>query len=64
LILPEKKEKWLAFAGATTVAVLVLVQHIHYTIDVLGALLFTWFLYLLSRMLVSGLSKHQNASPS
>jgi hypothetical protein len=64
LILPEKKEKWLAFAGATTVAVLVLVQHIHYTIDVLGALLFTWFLYLLSRMLVSGLSRHQNASPN
>lgn len=64
LILPGKKEKWLAFAGATIVAILVLVQHIHYTIDVLGALLFTWFLYLLARVLVSGLSKHQNASPN
>jgi hypothetical protein len=64
LILPGRKEKLLAFLGATTVAVLVLIQHIHYTIDVVGAVFFTWLLYKLARWLVADISVHQNASPN
>ena len=61
LLLPGKWEKRLAFAAALAVGCLVLVQHIHYSIDVLGAWVFTWFLYKLAKALVV---IHQNASPS
>jgi hypothetical protein len=64
LILPGRKEKLLAFLGATTVAILVLIQHIHYTIDVVGAVFFTWLLYKLACWLVADISVHQNASPN
>lgn len=61
LLLPGKWEKRLAFAAALAVGCLVLVQHIHYTIDVLGAWVFTWFLYRLAKAMVV---IPQNASPS
>jgi hypothetical protein len=61
LLLPGKWEKRLAFAAAIAVGCLVLVQHIHYSIDVLGAWVFTWFLYKLAKALVV---IPQNASPS
>ncbi|MBU3745657.1 MAG: hypothetical protein FGM61_14135, partial [Sediminibacterium sp.] len=48
LLLPRKWEKILAFTAAVLVGFFVLMQHIHYSIDVLGAWLFTWFLYKLS----------------
>lgn len=64
LILPGRKEKWMAFLGATAVAILVLVQHIHYTIDVAGALVFTWVLFRLTGLLVKDLKLDQNASPN
>lgn len=48
LLLPRKWEKLLAFTAAILVGFFVLIQHIHYSIDVLGAWLFTWFLYKLS----------------
>ena len=52
LLLPRKWEKRLAFAAAFVVGCLVLVQHIHYSIDVLGAWVFTWFLYRLAKAIV------------
>jgi hypothetical protein len=61
LLLPGKWEKRLAFTAALAVGCLVLVQHIHYTIDVLGAWVFTWFLYRLAKAMVV---IPQNASPS
>ena len=61
LLLPRKWEKRLAFTAAIVVGCLVLVQHIHYTIDVLGAWVFTWFLYRLAKAMVI---IPQNASPS
>lgn len=64
LILPGRKEKFMAFLGAISVAVLVLIQHIHYTIDVVGAVLFTWLLYKLAGWLVAAVSVDQNASPN
>ncbi len=51
LLLPQKWEKILAFSAAVLVGILVLIQHIHYSIDVLGAWVFTWFLYKLSGIL-------------
>jgi membrane-associated phospholipid phosphatase len=61
LLLPRKCEKRLAFAAALAVGCLVLVQHIHYTIDVLGAWVFTWLLYRLAKVMVV---IPQNASPN
>ena len=48
LLLPRRWEKILAFTAAVLVGFFVLIQHIHFSIDVLGAWLFTWFLYKLS----------------
>ncbi|GAA4327708.1 phosphatase PAP2-related protein [Flaviaesturariibacter amylovorans] len=43
--LPEKWERWLAAAAGTAVGVLVLVQHVHYSIDVLAAPFLTYLCY-------------------
>ncbi|MFN9949907.1 MAG: phosphatase PAP2-related protein [Bacteroidota bacterium] len=64
LVLPGKREKFMAFFGAAVVGILVLVQHIHYTIDVVGALIFTWILYKLARAIVADVSFDQKASPN
>lgn len=64
LILPGRKEKLMAFLGATSVAILVLIQHIHYTIDIVGAVLFTWLLYKLAQWMVADISVNQKASPN
>jgi hypothetical protein len=61
LLLPGKWEKRLAFTAALAVGFLVLVQHIHYSIDVLGAWVFTWFLYRLAKAIIV---IPQNASPN
>lgn len=49
LCLEKKKDKILALLSTTTVGVLVLVQHVHYTIDVLAAFVITYFIYLLGK---------------
>lgn len=61
LCLSRKRDKQLALLAACTVAVLVLVQHVHYTLDVLAAFVFTYFIFRLSKNL---LHPTQNASPS
>jgi len=45
LCLQKKSDKVLALISTILVASLVLVQHVHYTIDVLAAPLFTWLSY-------------------
>lgn len=49
LCLPGKKDKYLAFVATIAVGMLVLIQHVHYTIDVLGAFLFTYIIYRISK---------------
>lgn len=61
LCLSRKRDKQLALLAACTVAVLVLVQHVHYTLDVLAAFVFTYLIFRLSKSL---LHPNQNASPS
>lgn len=51
LCLRKRQNKLMALAAAVTVGVLVLVQHVHYTIDVLGAFIFPYFIYRLASYL-------------
>lgn len=44
LCLQKRGDKLFALLGCIIVAVLVLVQHVHYSIDVIAAFIITWFL--------------------
>lgn len=44
----KRQNKLIALAAAITVGLLVLVQHVHYTIDVIGAFIFPYFMYRLA----------------
>jgi len=44
----RKKQKWLMLILSVIVAMGLLLQHVHYTIDVVVAPLFAWFCYRLS----------------
>ena len=46
LCLQAKWDKIFALTAAVIIGILVLVQHIHYTIDVIAAFIFTYFIYL------------------
>ena len=46
LCLEHKWDKIIALAASFLVGILVMVQHIHYSIDVFAAFLFTYFIYL------------------
>lgn len=49
LVLKNKREKLFALVATVFVAVLLLTQHIHYTIDVLFAPLFVYFIFTLAK---------------
>ncbi len=49
LCLPGKTDKKLALLATICVGCLLLVQHVHYTLDVLGGLLFAWISYQIAR---------------
>lgn len=49
LCLERKSDKLIAFAATVIVAVLLLVQHVHYTIDIIAAPFFTWFFWYLGK---------------
>lgn len=49
LCLENKLDKKLALAGSVIVGFLLLVQHVHYTMDVLMAFVFTWLIYRLTQ---------------
>lgn len=49
LCLPKKMDKYLALIATIIVGILVLVQHVHYTVDVLAAFLFTYLIYRVSK---------------
>jgi membrane-associated phospholipid phosphatase len=46
LSLQHKWDKIIALAASFIVGILVMVQHIHYSIDVIAAFIFTYFIYL------------------
>jgi membrane-associated phospholipid phosphatase len=52
LTVPGKKEKSLALLATICVGLLLLVQHVHYTLDVLGGILFCLLAYYLARKTV------------
>jgi membrane-associated phospholipid phosphatase len=52
LCLPGRKDRMIALAVTALVAFLLLVQHVHYTLDVLGALLFASIAFWLARKTV------------
>lgn len=49
LCLKNKYDKAFALTATIAIAILLLVQHIHYTIDVIAAPFFTYLLYLISK---------------
>lgn len=51
LCLHKRTDKLIALAASIAVATLVMVQHVHYTIDVVFAFVFTWPIYLLGKKL-------------
>jgi membrane-associated phospholipid phosphatase len=51
LCLQRKWDKIIALAASFLVGILVLVQHMHYSIDVIAAFIFTYFIYLGSKKL-------------
>lgn len=51
LCLKKRRDKLIALAASLAVAALVLVQHVHYTIDVVFAFVFTWPIYLIGKRL-------------
>jgi hypothetical protein len=48
LTVPGRKDKVLALIVTAIVGILLLIQHVHYTLDVLGAFLFCWLSYQLA----------------
>ncbi len=49
LCIPQKRYKPAAIGISISVGILVLIQHVHYTIDVLAAFVFTYLIYLLGK---------------
>jgi membrane-associated phospholipid phosphatase len=49
LCLPGKLDKKLALMATVVVGFLLLVQHVHYTMDVLGGFVFAWLAWLIAR---------------
>jgi hypothetical protein len=48
-LLPGRREKILAFCATIAVGILVLIQHVHYSLDVAGALVISYFIVLAGR---------------
>ena len=44
LCLPKKSDKIIAFTAAISIGIMVLMQHVHYSVDVFGAVLITFLL--------------------
>lgn len=61
---PFQRLKIILFIGAITVGVMLLIQHAHYTIDILAAPVFAWLAIFASRKLHGTIEKGLTKSPS
>lgn len=52
LCLRKKTDKWLTLFFVLCIAILLLVQHVHYTVDILAAPIATYLCYRLARLIV------------
>lgn len=52
LCLKKKYDKVIAFIATSFVGILLLIQHVHYTIDVIAAPILTWLIFLLAKKMV------------
>jgi membrane-associated phospholipid phosphatase len=62
--MPFPRLKIVLFTGATLVGIMLLIQHAHYTIDVLAAPLFAWLAILASKKVHGPIEKDISKSPS
>jgi hypothetical protein len=53
LCFKKKSDKYLALFSTTIVGILVLIQHVHYSIDVIAAPIFTYLVYIISKRIVT-----------
>ncbi len=53
LCFENKRDKLIALASTCIVGLLVLIQHVHYTIDVMGAIFLTYLIYLLGKRMAN-----------
>jgi hypothetical protein len=49
--MPSARARYILFAGSILVATMLLIQHAHYTIDILAAPVFTWLVWALAKKL-------------
>jgi len=49
LCLDQRFDKTIAFAASAIIAILLLIQHVHYTVDVIAAPFFTWICWYLGK---------------
>ena len=53
LFVEGRKEKIASIVASFALAALLLIQHVHYTVDVIGALFFTYISYLIAQQIVN-----------
>ena len=53
LFVEGRRDKIVAIIATFFLAILLLIQHVHYTVDVIGALFFTYISYLIARQIVN-----------
>jgi hypothetical protein len=52
LFVEGRRDKIASIIATFALAILLLIQHVHYTVDVVGALFFTYFSYLIAKQIV------------
>jgi PAP2 superfamily C-terminal len=59
LCLKKRTDRLLALVGSTITGILLLIQHVHYTIDILAAPVFSYFIFITARALM-GTGRKEN----
>jgi len=59
LCLTKKSDKIFAFVGTLVIASLLLLQHVHYSVDILAAPVFAFISYLISKKIISRVSNSE-----
>lgn len=62
--MPVRRLKIVLFIGATLVGAMLLIQHAHYTIDILAAPVFAWLAILASKKVHGTIEQNTSESPS